>query len=379
MRAVFRALADELAATLRDPGALLILVVGTIGYAFFYPTPYLNQVLRKVPVAAVDLDRSALSRQLVRMVDAHPSTAVAFVTGNRSEAERRVMDGEALGILVIPEGFEKRVHRGEPVTVSAFADATWFLVYQAGATGMLEAAATLGAGIEVARLEASGMTRRQALAFRDPAPLLVRPLFNPAEGYASYVVPAVLVLILQQTMLLGIGLRRPLPLGARTGSGTSLSAAAAAVLGRGLAFFGLQLLGTLFYLVVVFRVFGFAERGRAATVLPFLVPFLLATAFLGLWLTTLFRRRESAMQVLLFTSLPAVFLAGFAWPREALPRWLDLVSLLLPSTSAIPGFLRVNEMGASLAQVRPEWGALWALSLLYFLLATLAQHRTWRR
>ena len=85
------------------------------------------------------------------------------------------------------------------------------------------------------------------------------------------------------------------------------------------------------------------------------------------------------MQVLLFTSLPAVFLAGFAWPREALPRWLDLASLLLPSTSAIPGFLRVNEMGASLAQVRPEWGALWALSILYFLLATLAQHRTWRR
>ncbi len=50
------------------------------------------------------------------------------------------------------------------------------------------------------------MTRDQALAARDPLPVVDRPLYNPAEGYASYIVPSILVLILQQTLLIGIGL-----------------------------------------------------------------------------------------------------------------------------------------------------------------------------
>ncbi len=184
-----------------------------------------------------------------------------------------------------------------------------------------------------------------------------RPLYNPAEGYASYIVPGVLVLILQQTLLIGIGMlagttrerdRAPSPEGPLT-----------LVLGRVLAYFVLYSVHAVFYFVIVFRLFGLPFRGDLAVTFAFTVPFLLAAICLALAISSFFRERETALQVLLFTSLPALFLAGFSWPLEMVPRWLRTAAALLPSTAAIDGFLRINQMGAALGEVTAEWRLLW--------------------
>jgi ABC-2 type transport system permease protein len=378
VRPTLRAFRDEVLGALHDPGALLVLVGAVVLYAFFYPIPYRREVLKEVPVAVVDLDRTPLSRQLVRFADAHDLVRVAARAGSLAEAERLVRMGAAGGILGIPEGFERDVKRGAPATVGVFADATYFLVYRQALTGLAEATGTLSAGVEIKRLEAQGMPEAKALAFRDPVPLVARPLFNPVEGYATYVVPPVLILILQQTLLIGIGLRGVPDLG-RLGGGPLLARAAASVSGRALAFLALYALHALFYFGIVARLFGFPVRGRVLAAAGLVLPFLLATSFLGLALSVVFTRREAAIQSLLFTSLPAVFLAGFSWPPVALPAWLRLASQAIPSTSAIPALLRVNQAGASLAHVRHELAVLWGLTLVFFVLAVLAQARRARR
>lgn len=363
---------DEVRGALRDPGALLVLVGAISLYAFFYPTPYRREVLKESPVAVVDLDRTPLSRQLVRLADAHELVRVAARAGSLAEAEQLVLEGKARGVLAIPEGLERDVKRGAPATVGVFADASYFLVYRQVLTGLAEATGVLSAGVEIRRLEALGMPEAKARAFRDPLPLVVRPLFNPAEGYATYVVPGVLILILQQTLLIGIGLRGAADLDL-LGKGPLLARATASVLGRTLAFVLLYAVHALFYFGIVARLFGFPVRGHALAAAALVAPFLLATSFLGLALSVLFRKREQAIQALLFTSLPAVFLAGWSWPPEALPRWLRLVSQLVPTTSAIPALLRVNQAGASLANVRHELAVLWALAIAFFVLAVSAQ------
>jgi len=378
VRAVARAFRDEVRGALCDPGALLVLVGAITLYAFFYPIPYRREVLKEVPVAVVDLDRTPLSRTLVRLADAHELVRVSARPASLAEAEALVRSGRAGGVLGIPEGLERDVKRGSPATVGVFADATYFLVYRQVLTGLAEAAGTLSAGIEVRRLEAQGLPEERARAFRDPVPLVSRPLFNPAEGYATYVVPAVLILILQQTLLIGIGLRG-VPDLSRLGEGPLLARAAASVAGRSAAFVALYALHALFYFGVVARLFGFPVRGRALAAAGLVLPFLLSTSFLGLALSVLFTRREAAIQTLLFTSLPAVFLAGFSWPPEALPGWLRLASRAIPSTSAIPALLRVNQAGASLAHVRSDLAVLWGLSAAFFVLAVLAQALRARR
>ena len=375
---MLRAFRDEVKGALRDPGALLVLVGAISLYAFFYPTPYRREVLKESPVVVVDLDRTPLSRQLVRLADAHELVRVAARAGSLAEAETLVLEGKACGVLAIPEGLERDVKRGAPATVGVFADASYFLVYRQVLTGLAEATGVLSAGVEIRRLEALGMPEAKARAFRDPLPLVTRPLFNPAEGYATYVVPGVLILILQQTLLIGIGLRGAADLDL-LGKGPLLARATASVLGRTLAFVLLYAVHALFYFGVVARLFGFPVRGHALAAAALVVPFLLATTFLGLALSVLFRRREHAIQALLFTSLPAVFLAGWSWPPEALPRWLRLASQLVPTTSAIPALLRVNQAGASLANVRRELALLWGLAVLFFVLAVWAQVARARR
>jgi ABC-2 type transport system permease protein len=361
-----------------DAGALLIFVVGVIAYSLAYPLPYIHQVMREVPVAVVDPDGSALSRRLTRMTDASELLRT-FVVPDLATAEAAVRAGRAGGVLAIPRGFERDLLRGGQVTVEAWGDASYFLVYRQVLTGLTQSTGTLSAGIEIRRLCAAGMSLGQARAFRDPLPLVLRPLWNPAGGYASYVVPGVLMLVLQQTLLIGLGL-----LGGTArerGGDPRLEAARGrgrltpVLLGRAGAYLMLAAGNAVWVFLVVFHIFRFPQRGGLGVLALFLLPFLLAVILLGLTLAHLFRNRETAIQVLLFTSLPAVFLAGFSWPVEAIPAPLRLLSQLLPTTPGIAGVLRITQMGAPLGAVLREWTGLWVLVALYFALAWAALRR----
>ncbi|MGE5358124.1 MAG: ABC transporter permease [Bacteroidales bacterium] len=382
MRAFVAAVVGEFRQIARDWGAVLILVVALPLYAFFYPIPYTPEVLKEVPIAVVDLDQSEMSRRLARMLDAHELLHLAAAPASVAEAEQLARAGAVGGIVVVPEGFDRRIRRGEQATIVAYADASYFLVYRQMLTGAMEATGTLSAGIEIRRLQAQRVPVDAAMKARDPLPLVMRPLFNAAEGYGSYVVPAVLVLNLQQNLLVGIGLVRGTrretaarAVGAAQSQRSNAFEALATLLGRTLVYFLLYLVHLVFYFGVVLRLFGFAQRGSAWPLFAFGTPFLLAVIFLALAVRSAFRTREMSTQVLLFTSLPALFVAGFSWPVEAMPAWVVALAKALPSTPAVAGFLRLSQMGATLAQVRGEWLLLWALCGIYFLAAWAAEAR----
>jgi len=367
VRAVFSVCMREWRRILADPGALLLLVVAAGLYGLFYPQPYLPEVLVEVPTVAVDHDGTPLSRRLIRMADASQLVRVTVRTNHRAEAEDLVRRGEAGAVLEIPGGFARDVLRGEPVTVACLTDAAYFLVYRQAMSGLLAATGTLSAGIEIQRLEAAGMSPVRARDARTPLLTADRPLYNPAEGYASYIVPGVLVLILQQTLLIGIGLLAGTA--REDGEEPAHAGPLAATAGRILAYFAIYFVHAVFYFMVVLRLFDLPYRGNPVATLAFAAPFLLAAIGLAIVISNLFRHRETALQVLLFTSMPALFLSGFAWPIEMVPRWLAVLALLLPSTAGTEGFLRINQMGAGLGQVSHEWRILWILAGVYFLLA----------
>ena len=373
MRSALTACVAEWRRIAADPGAMLILVGALVVYALFYPQPYLPEVLKEVPTIIVDHDGTPLSRQLARMADASELVQVVERTPELAKAADTVRRGAAGAVLEIPRGFERDVLRGEPVTIGASADAAYFLVYRQAISGLLAAARTLSAGIEIRRLEATGMAPLAARTARAPLSVADRPLFNPAEGYASYIVPAVLVLILQQTLLIGIGMLAGTA--HERGEAAPRMGSLALVGGRTLAYLVLYLVHAAFYFIVVRWIFGLPFRGDLAVTFAFAVPFLLAAILLALSVSAVFRERETALQVLLFTSIPSLFLAGFSWPLEMVPGWLRTAALLLPSTSAIDGLLRINQMGAGLADVITEWRVLWCLTGTYFLLAWWAHHR----
>jgi ABC-2 type transport system permease protein len=184
-------------------------------------------------------------------------------------------------------------------------------------------------------------------------------------GYASYVVPAAFVLVLQQTLLIGAAML----------TGTALATAGGAfigVFGRGIAHLTIYLPALALYLIVLPRFYGFSTLGQQPQLFALATVFLLATSFMGQAIGAWFTRPENATLLLLATSLPQFFMAGFAWPREAIPDAALALGRMFPADSAIDGLVRINQLGAGIWEVAHDWLILWCLALAYFALAVIS-------
>ena len=338
--------------------ALAVLVVGVAIYAVYYPQPYINEALRDAPIAVVDADGTWSSRELARRIDATPDISVAMVLPDLASAEREVFARNISGILVIPVNFERDLLHGRQSPIALYADASYFLVYQRIAGGVTAVAKTLGAAVETARLIAVGIDPVLAEAAADPMPLTLVPLFNPQGGYATYILPAAFVLILQQTLLIGVGLLGTLP-------DKRIAGPVATVSGKLLAYLALEAVILPFYLIVLPHIYGIPRLGSIAAILTLGLPFVLAVGGLGLLVASIFKKPTTVQLVLAAVGIPFLFLAGFSWPAEAIPEAVRIPALLLPSTSAINALVQVGQLGAPLSDVRPQFLTLWALALTY--------------
>jgi len=380
IREMFAIWREEYGKIFTDFGVLLLFLGATLVYPLVYSGAYAPEVLTDTPVAVVNKDNSATSRNFVRMVDATEEVKVDLTKGSMKQAKQAFFDGEVQGILVVPEDFTKQVMRGEQAYISVFCDGSYFMHYKQVYQGVATSIGTLNAGIQLKKLMASGLPQEAALKTAQQVGYSSYPLYNPASGYGSYAMPALLILILQQTLLMGIGMlggtdreqkafHYLAPYAARRGG------AARIVLGKAGAYFSLYFVLAFYMLVLVMRWFGFPQQGNVTHVLAFVVPFLLSVIFLGLFLATFFKNREMSMIVLLFTSVPLIFLSGFSWPWESFPAGFEWLARFVPSTHAVRGFLKINQMGTSLFEAAREWFQLWILTFVFFVLAVWRMQR----
>lgn len=369
MKTVFNTALREWGLFFKDRAAVLVLVVAGLFYAFYYPLPYLNQVARDLPTGIVDHDQSPLSRQLARYADATEQVQITHNYPDVRSAEAAMANGEIFGLLEIPADFESTIRRGGSTTVGIYAHAGYFMVFSNIARGLSYAAGTIGAGVEIRRLQAKGYTELVARRLRDPLPISIQSMYNSTGGYATYVVPAVLILVLQQTLLIGIGILggarggRHLP--SQLGRPEPPSPLHSRWLGRGMAYLAHYALFFVFYHVVVYTVFGFPSRGDWLALLVFAVVFLTAVIQMGFLIAQFFKHRESAMQILLYASLPFLFASGFSWPQASMPESIRLLFWLVPSTHAVQGWIAIQQQGAHLAEAMHHIVNMGILALLY--------------
>ncbi len=357
-----------------DGGTIMLFFIAIIIYPVLYSLAYNNEQAKEIPIIVVDESHSDLSRQLIRMVDATDEVKVIDRVSDFRSAEEKFNEGKIYGIIYIPEEFEKNILRFESAHVSVYADAAYMVIYKQILTAASYSIGTMSAGVEIQRRMAKGEALEVAYYERNPLPLETYALYNPNGGYATYAMPAVLLLILQQTLLLGIGLlggssnefkkeHYLAPIVAKRGGTLSV------LLGKMLAYFTLYLMNSIFVLVIIFRIFKLPMRTGYPEMFVFIVPFLISVIFLGMFISAFFKHRESSMMILLFTSIPFIFLSGFSWPVESMPAWLQHFSQIIPSTPAIKGFLALTQKGAPFSDVTGYWIHLWILTVVYLLLA----------
>ncbi|MBF8223797.1 ABC transporter permease [Halomonas sp. 328] len=359
MRALWQAYAAVWKEIRADKGALMLLFVAGVVYSLFYPLPYRYEQVESVPVAVVDRDLSPSSRTLVRWLESVPALEVERLGRDPAALQEALWRGEVMGLVVIPEGFHGELLAGRQADLQVASHEGYLLAGSKVLAGVSQAAATLGAGVTRQRLLGQGQASWQAEAGHTPVRLEARALYNADEGYGSYVVPAVMVLIIQQTLLMGI----TLIIGSRAERGR-LGQSPIGYAGMLAAFTTVGVINCLYYFEGVTRFQDYPLAGTFGPTLLFSVVFSLCVSALALLLASAFDTRERGLQLLLATSIPMLFLAGYSWPVEALPEPLVWLRWLLPSTAGIQGLVALNQMGVGLEQVSRELGVLLALTLV---------------
>lgn len=357
-----------------DPAAILLLVVAGVLYAFYYPTPYIYQTVSKVPVAVVDLDNTAMSRDLIRMASAAQQIEVKSIYAEMNEAEAAMAREEIFGFMVIPDNMEKDIRAKRPVSVNIFTHGAYVMLHGAIGTAFSTCALTVGATNKVKQIAlGKKVPSAKAIAMRDPIPISIQTMFNSSGSYSNYVVPSVLVVILQQSLIIGICVLG----GSRAhrrfrkkfrDSPVENETAEYRYFGRALAYFLHYCSFILFYHCIIYNLFDFPRRGELLPMMVFSLVFLASVINLGMVVSQVFLRRESSMQLFLYLSIPILFLANFSWPSYLMPRWMVSISYILPSTFAVPAWLSIEQMGADIYEVAPKLYQLAIQAVVYLVL-----------
>ncbi len=360
----------ELMAILTHPAIVVTVFGGTIFYSFLYPLPYAHQVAQEQEITVVNMDKSQTSYQLERMVDATPQVKIATRAHTVEQAKQQFLDKQVSGILVIPEHFYKDLLLGKSPTLAYAGDASYFLVYGTVVEGLAKASGTLGAQAKVSKLVMEGEPMALASEQHAPIHLNLKPTFNPKMGYVDYVVPAVFVIILHQTLLMGVGI---LTCSQRNKKGYWSDASKLQLLTVRVGCFSmLYFLLSLFYFGYSFEMYEINRLASPIDLAIVLVPFLFSASLIGVCVGRWVPRTELVTLLVLLSSMPLIFSAGFIWPVESIPSPIVLLSNLVPSTPAIMSFLKINQMGASIPQIKELITQLWLLTLLWGAIAWLS-------
>ena len=354
----------------RDAGVLLFFFGLPLFYPIVYTLIYNPEVVRDIPIAVVDLSHTAESRSLTRHLDATSAIAVNYRCANMAEARDLMARGEIYGILEIPRDYARDIGRGTTAHADFYSDMSLLLRYRTFVGALTDVQLETCTEITANKLSAAGISS-------PGLPISNRSHFmgDPEEGYASFIIPGIVILILQQSMLLGITMigatsrERRRFYGGRDPLRPEHYGPGATVWGRALGYFLCYVPMTIYILHWIPEIFGLPHYGSATDYLLLMVPMLLATAFMGQVLIYIVREREMAFIIFVFSSVIFLFLSGMVWPRYAMSTpWL-LCGDIIPGVWGIEGFIRINNNGASLADVAAPYCRLWGLVVLYFVAA----------
>ena len=359
----------EMKQVIRDEGVLMFCLVVPLAYPLIYSWIYNNETVREVPVVVVDLSHSQESRKFIRMCDASPDVHVTSYAVDLDDARSLVSRQVVKGIYLIPADFGTNLNRMQQGTVSVYCDMALMLTYKAIYQTAMAVASEMGAEIQTKL--AGNYTNREDLITTSPLEVKDVPMFNPQGGYGTSVLPAVLMLIIQQTLALGIGLAAGT---ARERNRYSdlvpihkcYGGVGRIISGKALCYLMVYAVMSTYLTMVVPRWFHFLQLAAWQDLLALLVPYLLACVFFGMTVSCLVHYRENVILLMVFVSVPLLFMSGVSWPQSAIPGYWQGVSWLFPSTFGIRAYVRMNSMGAMLGDVMFEIRCLWLQAAFYF-------------
>ena len=367
----------EFRSIFRDGGVLLIFFVAGLAYPLLYNVIYSNGILEDSPIAVVDEAVCSESRRYIREMDATREVKVAYRCVNMAEAERLMQERKVNGIVLFPRDFGEKLARMETATLSVYCDMSSFLYYKNALMAANHVMLQEIGQIQLERYAAAGFTDIEAAQLVQPVPYEENNPYNNAFSYSFFLLSAILLIIIQQTLFYGMSLLA----GAMREENRSFASlpdrfhghgVGRIVLGRGAAYWFLYMGIGMYIAFIVPAIFGLPQRGNYWDILLLLLFFVTDCVFFSMTWSTLVTKRETVFVLFLFMSPICLFLTGTSWPTVAIPGFWKVFSYIFPSTFGVQAFINMNSAGGDLATAHDQMIALTIQTVLYFVLAMAA-------
>lgn len=376
LKSLFRVWRRETYLVFSDVGVLLFFFALPLGYPLIYTIIYNPETIEESPIVVVDNSRTAESRELVRAVDATQALHVVGYAANMQEARQAWCEKKCYAVLEVPADYARRIGNGETAVIPFYQDMSLLFRYRQALLALTDVQMH-----EVTSITASRLADRGGILSTVVSGLPVDSnagiLGDSTQGFASFIMPGVLVMILQQSLLLGITMLAGTSRDRRRRNGTDTDPLAlnegpvATLLGKTLCYVMIYFPMTFYALTVVPYIFSLPHVGSFWDYMPFILVMLLATSFLGQTVQIFVREREASMVLVVYTSVIVLFMSGLTWPRYAFNKFWMAISDLIPATWGVEGFIRINANAATISDFPRYYWALWILTGVYFLTALI--------
>ena len=369
IRSLFDIIKEEGRRFFKDSGAMLIMIVGVIAYSIFYMFPYSTEIIRDVPIGVIDMDNSNLSREYVRNLNATDSINVVSRYNGVIQAEKDFYSNNIRAFILIPKNFGRDILRGRSVDVAFYGDSGYLIIYKTVYSAVVQTSAYLGAKVEIGKLLKKGVPMQMAKTLKQPFEFVQTPLYNPAGGYATYIYPVILVLILHQTLLIGVGLMQGTKNELKEEYCKQNEYLPRVLFGKATFYVMLYLFYSIFYFLIYPAFLAYPMSYNILPLIIMLTIMFYCVVFFSLAISYLFKQRETSLLLLVVTSLIFIFLPGLIWPKEAIPQLINLIALFIPAICSVDGIVKINQMGATFWDIRYDVVWLILLCILYFRIA----------
>lgn len=362
----------ELEIISKDFDLIMMLLIAPIFYSLLYGSFYLYKTETDVPIAVLDMDGTVVSQRFISDLDANELLKVTDRIIDFEQGKDKLLNDKVQGVIIIPADFESQINSNKGTEIKLYLNTQRFLPSNDINKAVNEVVLDYSKRARLRAFEMKGINPKQAEQIVEPVKDNIKFLYNPATTYGDFLIPAILVLILQQTLFMGLGesIAKERELGTLSNwYSASNHSTAAALTGKGMLYLLIYFCYSIFFFIIDFSLFKINFAGNYFLLFAVTILFLVSMISLSIFVASFFKRKILALQVISFTSYPIFFLTGYAWPDFAMPKSLYWISKLIPSTPFFDIYNRITFLGASYSEIKSALLHLLILTLVGLVLA----------
>ena len=369
MSSIIKIISDTFKSIGTNIPILIVLILGNVGYGFLYNLLYNTNVYRNAPIAVVDMSQSDISRRFTNYIDATQQVDVVLRTQDYYEAKQKLIENEIIGFLYIPSELKENVMRSEQTECIIYGSTLSFLDYLNISEAVNFASLEINSELLPDMLNSLNMVDLLFLANDKAVNIISETLYNESEGYGTYLIPPVMVIIIFQTMMIVVCMNE-------VNSRRYLRTRKYKVIfGKAFSYVLIYIVFSVFFLGLLPLIFHLPHHGNFLNIAIMMIPYLFASAFFALILSSFFTDAEMPLFFIVVMSVPLVFLTGISYPLELMPWHWKVFHFIIPVAPATMAFVKLDCMGAELIHIRPEMINLWSQCIVYYVIAILINRR----